>query len=400
MPNDALSRAPWPYGIGIPQRFTERYERYQQLGGLVDITEDARAYAGAGPLRDAERLVFLSLVFDQIHKEGLEGDFVELGVYQGDTAAVLARHARRLGRQIFLLDTFGGFDSEDMKGVDAGRSDGEFADTSLDAVRARVGEQGTSFIKGYFPQSADQLPADGRYCLVHIDADLYAPILSGLEYFYPRMVPGGFMIIHDYSSLIWEGAERAVDTFFADKPEGAIPVPDASGSVVIRRLRPADGGPTWRQRRAMLALDTWHSAANGNLTHVLTDGWSVPEAWGTWGVGPSHMMTLMVPPEPAEQGYDIDVDLHALAWNPDVPRQIEVVINGTRVTWFGVPSTNNFKSISFQSVRPLTNGILTVEFRPCEVVAARDVVAGSQDARTLGVGLHRIRIRATEPSRV
>jgi hypothetical protein len=60
--------------------------------------------------------------------------------------------------------------------------------------------------------------------------------MSGLEYFYPRMVPGGFLIIHDYGSLTWEGAEKAVDTFFADKPESVIPIPDSSGSAVVRRM--------------------------------------------------------------------------------------------------------------------------------------------------------------------
>src|ERR1700759_649347 len=264
------SRTKWPYNIAIPQRFSSNYHRYQQRGGLVDVTEDARLYTGNEPLRDVERLFFLSLAFDQIHKEGLEGDFAELGVYQGSTAAVLARHAQRLDRRLYLLDTYEGFDQQDFNGLDAGRSVA-FTNTSLEAVRARVGEANVAYVKGYFPQTAEQLPADGRYCLVHIDTDLYAPIISGLEYFYPRMVPGGFLIIHDYGSLSWDGAEKAVDNFFADKPESVGQIPDSGGSAVVRRLRTPGNVPSWIAKRQLLARDVWHSAANGQLVHVLDD---------------------------------------------------------------------------------------------------------------------------------
>jgi O-methyltransferase len=312
------AKAPWPHSIGIPQRFGAKYGRYQQLGGLVDVTEDAQAYAGAEPIRDVERFMFLSLAFDQIHKEGVEGDFAELGVYQGSTASVLARHARRLNRHIYLLDTYDGFDQQDFSGMDAGRTVA-FADTSLEAVRARVGQENTTYIKGYFPQTAEHLPKDGRYCLVHIDTDLYAPIMSGLEYFYPRMVPGGFLIVHDYGSLAWEGAEKAVDTFFADKPESVIHIPDSSGSAVIRRLRPTGNGPSWIARRQILPEGVWHSAGNGKLSSILTDGWSSPEQWGTWGVGPSHTITLMTNP-PEGHHIAVDIDLHAFAWEENADR--------------------------------------------------------------------------------
>jgi O-methyltransferase len=48
-------------------------------------------------------------------------------------------------------------------------------------------------------------------------------------------VPGGFLIIHDYMSLYWDGVEKAINEFFADKPERFIPIPDKSGTIVIRK---------------------------------------------------------------------------------------------------------------------------------------------------------------------
>lgn len=394
MPQDAPSRTPWPYGVGIPQRFGARYDRYQQLGGLVDVTEDARAYAGSEPLRDVERLIFLSLAFDQIHKEGLQGDFAELGVYQGSTAAVLARFARRLNRQIYLLDTYEGFDQQDFSGLDAGRGTA-FADTSLAAVQARVGDVNTTYIKGYFPQTAEHLPEDGRYCLVHIDTDLYAPIMSGLEYFYPRMVPGGYLIVHDYGSLVWEGAEKAVDTFFADKPECVIQIPDSSGSVVVRRQRPQGDGPTWLARQQLLAEGVWHAFGNGQLAHILTSGWSSPEPWGTWGVGPSHTITLTT--DGTSRRLGVDIDLHVFAWEAQAERQVDVFVNGRPADLISVTTAKSFASLSLETLaQEVATGTLSIEFRPRTVAAPKDVLPASNDGRTLGVGLHRIRLHSVE----
>lgn len=41
-------------------------------------------------------------------------------------------------------------------------------------------------IPARFPEVADR-----RFSLVHVDVDLYRPTIDSLEFFYPRMVPGG-----------------------------------------------------------------------------------------------------------------------------------------------------------------------------------------------------------------
>jgi hypothetical protein len=49
--------------------------------------------------------------------------------------------------------------------------------------------------------------------------------------------PKGFLIVHDYSSLHWPGAEQAVDEFFADKPENIVLMLDISGSIIVRKQK-------------------------------------------------------------------------------------------------------------------------------------------------------------------
>jgi O-methyltransferase len=75
------------------------------------------------------------------------------------------------------------------------------------------------------------------FAFVHLDADLYDPIMAGLQFFYPRVAKGGIIVVHDYNS--WPGARRAVDVYFQDKPEVPVPMPDKSGSVVIVRTSEA-----------------------------------------------------------------------------------------------------------------------------------------------------------------
>ena len=187
---------------------------------------------------DLARYYFLNLVSNQILKEGLKGDVAELGVYKGNTAFLLALVARRLGSTAYLLDTFGGFSHRDLTGVDSDKQSElmQFKDTSVMAVHSLVGDENVRIIQGHFPESAAQMPDDLSFCLVHLDCDLYAPYHAALRYFYPRLIRGGFLIMHDYSSLAWDGAEKAVDEFFADKPEKVIPIPDKSGTAVVRKV--------------------------------------------------------------------------------------------------------------------------------------------------------------------
>lgn len=49
-------------------------------------------------------------------EQGVPGDFVELGVFKGNSAAILAHLGRKYQRNTYLFDTFSGFDDRDLKG--------------------------------------------------------------------------------------------------------------------------------------------------------------------------------------------------------------------------------------------------------------------------------------------
>ena len=227
------------YVSHVPDRYSARYQKYLAGGGsfgkhLVEKFIAGNRYNNSG---DLSRFFFLSLACDQLLKEGIRGDAAELGVYRGNTGIFLAKLAEQTGGKAYLFDTYEGFPEQDLNGIDSNK-EFEFDDTSVASVKSLIASDSAVYVKGYFPESIKgNLPDHSTFCLVHIDCDLYFPCKAALEYFYPRIVPGGFLIMHDYSSLYWDGIERAVDEFLKDKSESVIPVPDKSGTVAIRKSK-------------------------------------------------------------------------------------------------------------------------------------------------------------------
>jgi hypothetical protein len=373
----------WSFRADIPQRYNGNARLYLERGGLVRLDEDAKPFADHENFGDASRLFFFCLMQDQIFKEGLQGDFAELGVYKGMTAAVLARIARRLGRTAYLFDTFEGFSKKDLVGIDADKRLEQFTDTSLDAVRERVGTENVRYIQGRFPESTDQISDTLRFCLVHIDCDLYEPIGAALNYFYPRMVPGGFMVIHDYSSLAWNGAERAVDEFFADKLEYVIPLTDGCGSAVVRRAKP-------REPRVLLTPGTWIKGGQPALSELLVKGWSNPESWGVWGIGESHTLAVPRPSGPCS----VELDCSAALVGPLESQEVTVSVSekdGERILAALHFTKNANRGVRTVQLPKGTGEVVTIVLRPAKPIRPSEHNPASRDTRILGVALYAVR---------
>lgn len=172
----------------------------------------------------------------RILQSKVPGDIAELGVYRGDLARKL--NAWFPGRTLYLFDTFEGFDMRDItieQSLSCSKAQkGDFSDTSETFVLKRLPYPEDARIrKGYFPDTAAGLE-DNRYAFVSLDADLYAPILAGLEYFYPRLSPGGMILLHDYNNERFRGARQAVEDFESQSgPLPLVPLCDLHGSAVI-----------------------------------------------------------------------------------------------------------------------------------------------------------------------
>jgi len=187
----------------------------------------------------SDKVRFFNLWFqvERLKKEKIPGTFAELGVYKGLTARVI--QMTDPGRTLHLFDTFEGFKTNDLKeekGEAATYTTEHFSDTRISKVK-NLFEDGADvkIHAGYFPDSTKGLENE-NFALVNMDVDLYKPTKEGLQYFYPRLSPGGVIIIHDYNYK-WEGLMDAVDEFVKEIPESIIPVADMESSVMIVKNR-------------------------------------------------------------------------------------------------------------------------------------------------------------------
>ncbi len=151
------------------------------------------------------------------------GAWAEAGVYRGGSAEIICA-AKPVTTALHLFDTFGGMPA--VAPGDGAFQPGDFADTSVASVRSRLaGSGGVEFHPGFFPDTADT-PAlrATRFQFVHLDLDLYQSTLAGLEFFYPRLLPGGVLISHDYGDATVPGVKQAFDDFLRERPERVTPL--------------------------------------------------------------------------------------------------------------------------------------------------------------------------------
>jgi O-methyltransferase len=192
---------------------------------------------------DTTRRDMLILLLRDICERGVQGEMAELGVYKGSTARLIHHYVPE--RKLYLFDTFSGFDARDVQRdherTGLAVNPKSFSDADINVVMRNIGKinDNIEVFPGFFPASVPASLKDTRFAFVHLDADLYEPILAGLQFFYPRLTRGGILVIHDYNS--WLGARKAVQEFFRDKPEVPIPMPDKSGSAVIVKLAHPQG---------------------------------------------------------------------------------------------------------------------------------------------------------------
>lgn len=180
---------------------------------------------------DYFRYATLGLALQRVLDEEIPGAVAEVGVWRGKTSAFLHRLAPE--RRLYLFDTFEGFPARDLPPE---ARDARFNYTSVAAVRRRVGPSPNVLIRpGYVPDVLEDVGHE-RFAFVLLDLDLPAPTRASLEFFYPRLSSGGYLIVHDYNNdeSGW-ACKHAFDEFLADKPERVVELGDVWGSALIRR---------------------------------------------------------------------------------------------------------------------------------------------------------------------
>jgi O-methyltransferase len=218
---------------------------YHVVRGMSDsaVRPDVSRFAAAAPWKithDYVRDSTLALLCHEVADRAVPGALAELGVFRGDFALLMSSYLP--GRTVHLFDTFSGFEAAD---VALDRDEGlvedfiDFSSTHPLAVKQRFPDGDLVRLHvGYFPATTEGV--EETFAMVSIDADLYAPVLSGLQWFYPRLSPGGAILVHDYNNTIFGGAKKAVREFQIESGAPVVPLADWGGTAVL--VKPGAAG--------------------------------------------------------------------------------------------------------------------------------------------------------------
>jgi len=184
------------------KEFLQYYERFMDVGNWHSLDRKFTL----------DQLLKLTL--------GLDGDVAECGVYKGASAYLMCKAHSGSGRTIHLFDSFEGLSKPE-------ECDGDYWTTGdLRSTRKSVEESLAEFSNyqihdGWIP---DRFPdvSEKKFSFVHIDVDLFKPTWSAIEYFYPRLVSGGVMLMDDYGFASCPGAKKAADDYFRRTQESIV----------------------------------------------------------------------------------------------------------------------------------------------------------------------------------
>jgi O-methyltransferase/8-demethyl-8-(2,3-dimethoxy-alpha-L-rhamnosyl)tetracenomycin-C 4'-O-methyltransferase len=159
-----------------------------------------------------QRIRNVAELTQRVLDDKIPGDFIEAGVWRGGCCiqmkGVLAANGVT-DRKIYLADSFEGLPAPNVGDYpsDDGYDLTGFSQlaVSVEGVRENFRRYGLLddqivFVKGWFSDTLPNLNA-GPFALIRLDGDMYESTYISLETLYPKLSPGGFVIIDDVNFL-------------------------------------------------------------------------------------------------------------------------------------------------------------------------------------------------------
>jgi O-methyltransferase len=223
--------------------------------------EEKRIVEAASPftITSVPRLVSVIDSVRYCTAKDLPGAFAECGVWRGGSVLAMVLTLQELGREdrdLYLYDTFEGMTAPGER--DVSRFDPPALETwrSAEAARSRAWshlfrpdvfseadvrdrllatgypEARLHFVRGPVEETLPE-QAPREISLLRLDTDWYESTRHELEHLYPRLTPGGVLIVDDYGH--WEGCRRAVDEYFAERDPLLLHRIDYSGRLALKQ---------------------------------------------------------------------------------------------------------------------------------------------------------------------
>ncbi len=167
------------------------------------------------------RLDHLQACLRDLLEKGVPGDLIETGVWRGGAVIFMRAALAAFGdesRRVWVADSFEGLPRAESDRFASDRGQLHWTDVepavSLETVKRNFERHGllderVRFLAGWFRDTLPDAPIDAL-ALLRLDGVTYDSTLDALRPLYPKLSPGGYLIVDDWAL---EGCRRAVEDY-------------------------------------------------------------------------------------------------------------------------------------------------------------------------------------------
>lgn len=164
----------------------------------------------------------------------VEGDTAECGVFRGASSYLICasnEQAEVKNKVHHAFDSFEGISKPEAEHDGKHWFEGQLK-CELESVKHALRKfQNVEYHAGWIPDTFHKVE-DRSFSMVHIDVDLYQPTRDSIEFFFPRLSPGGILVCDDYGCRTCPGATEAIDNYLEEHSEAMIALPDGGGMLI------------------------------------------------------------------------------------------------------------------------------------------------------------------------
>ena len=169
----------------------------------------------------------------------LPGDFVECGVWRGflSTAIMTYLDWDDLAQRFYLFDTFEGLIPELLSEKERQNIDkiqhlnSYFKDTFPFVSQHFRKFPRVKLVKGQVPDTLNDVEIE-KVSFISIDMNCVGPEIAAANFFWPKMVPGAFMLLDDYGFVSYEEQKSGFDAFAAERGTSVLALPSGQGLIM------------------------------------------------------------------------------------------------------------------------------------------------------------------------
>ncbi|WP_292152697.1 TylF/MycF/NovP-related O-methyltransferase [Brevundimonas sp.] len=169
-----------------------------------------------------------------------EGDFVECGVYTGVFSGAICAYLgfeQYTDRTFWLLDTFDGLPEEQLmdgeRALDLQNYNHEYRRPELvDRIRTKFSRwPNIEVVQGPVPDTLSAITTE-KIAYLSLDMNMAFPEIAAAEALWPRLSPGGIMLLDDYNQVLHMHQKGLFDQFAAERGVPIMALPTGQGLII------------------------------------------------------------------------------------------------------------------------------------------------------------------------